>query len=77
MRRYNSNSNRSSNGFVMRLLSYALTTVIIPFVITMAKKRLDGQHRLLCAKCHRKLQVIDNGKLYCKNCKIIKMDNNY
>ena len=41
----------------------------------MIRKKLGDQHRLLCNKCHGKLQVIDKeGNLYCKNCKMIKMD---
>jgi len=59
----------------MRLLGYALTTFVIPFILTMIRKKIIDQQRLLCTKCHRKLQVIDKeGNLYCKNCKIIKTD---
>jgi late competence protein required for DNA uptake (superfamily II DNA/RNA helicase) len=64
----------------MRLLGYALTTFVIPFVIpfilNMIRKKLGDQQRLLCNKCHGKLQVIDKeGNLYCKNCKMIKMNH--
>jgi late competence protein required for DNA uptake (superfamily II DNA/RNA helicase) len=59
----------------MRLLGYALTTFVIPFIINMIRKKLGDQQRLLCNKCHGKLQVIDKeGNLYCKNCKMIKID---
>ena len=59
----------------MRILAYAIISFVIPFVISMIKKRLADQQRLVCTKCHRKLEVIDKeGNLYCKNCKIIKMD---
>lgn len=90
-RNYSSSSN---NGLLMRLLGYALTafiipfvillirvlayaiiTFIIPFIINMIKTKLGDQH-LLCTKCRRKLQVIDKGNLYCRNCKIIKFDPN-
>jgi len=59
----------------MRLLGYALTTFVILFILTMIRKKIIDQQRLLCTKCHGKLQVIDKeGNLYCKNCKIIKTD---
>ena len=84
----------NNNGMLMRLLDYALTTFVIPFVIllmklfayaiitfvipfilNMIRKKLSDQQRLLCNKCHGKLEVIDReGNLYCKNFKMIKMD---
>jgi hypothetical protein len=93
-RNNNSMSGNNNNGLVMRLLSYALTTFIIPFVflilriltyviitfvilfiLSMIRKKLSDQQRLLCNKCHGKLQVIDKeGNLYCKHCRMIKMD---
>ncbi len=98
MGRYRNNprsgSNNNNNGLLIRLLSYALTTFVIPFVIllmrllayaiitfvipfilNMLRKKLSEQQRLLCNKCHGKLEVIDKeGNLYCKNCRMIKMD---
>ena len=70
-------SDSNNNGLLMRLLGYALTTFVIPFIINMIRKKLSGdQQRLLCNKCHGKLQVIDKeGNLYCKNCKMIKMNH--
>jgi len=60
---------------LMRILAYAITTFVIPFIINMIRKKLSDQQRLLCNKCHGKLQVIDKeGNLYCKNCKMIKID---
>ncbi|MGZ5509595.1 MAG: hypothetical protein ACXWFZ_11270 [Nitrososphaeraceae archaeon] len=59
---------------LIRLLAYAIITLVIPFLINMIKKKLGDQQRLLCNKCHGKLEVIDKGNFYCKNCKIIKMD---
>jgi hypothetical protein len=60
---------------LMRLLAYAIITFIIPFILDMIRKKLSDQQRLRCNKCHGKLQVIDKeGNLYCKNCKMIKMD---
>ena len=68
-------SDSNNNGLLMRLLGYALTTFVIPFILNMIRKKLSDQQRLLCNKCHGKLQVIDKeGNLYCKNCKMIKMD---
>ena len=68
-------SDSNNNGLLMRLLGYALTTFVIPFILNMIRKKLSDQQRLLCNKCHGKLEVIDKeGNLYCKNCKMIKMD---
>ena len=96
MGRYRNNPRSgNNNGLLMRLLGYALTTFVIPFVILlmrllayaiitfiilfilgMIRKKLSDQQRLLCNKCHGKLQVIDKeGNLYCKNCKMIKMNH--
>jgi hypothetical protein len=60
---------------LMRILAYAITTFVIPFILNMIRKKLGDQQRLLCNKCHGKLQVIDKeGNLYCKNCTMIKMN---
>jgi hypothetical protein len=58
----------------MKLLAYAIVTFVIPFVIKMIRKKIGDQQRLSCNKCHGKLQVIEKGNFYCKNCKIIKFD---
>ena len=65
----------NNNGLLMRLLGYALTAFVIPFILNMIRKKLSDQQRLLCNKCNRKLEVMDReDNLYCKNCKMIKMD---
>ena len=89
MRRYRNNPNSGNHGLLMRLFGYVLTTFIIPFVILvmkllayaivtfvikMLRKKIGDQQRLSCNKCHGKLQVIEKGNFYCKNCKIIKFD---
>ena len=77
MGRYKNNprSDSNNNGLLMRLVGYALTTFVIPFILNMIRKKQGDQQRLLCNKCHGKLQVIDKeGNLYCKNCKMIKID---
>ena len=77
MGRYRNNprSDSNNNGLLMRILAYAITTFVIPFILNMIRKKLGDQQRLLCNKCHGKLQVIDKeGNLYCKNCKMIKID---
>jgi hypothetical protein len=65
---------RSGNGLLVRLLGYALTTFVIPFVLNIVRNKLADQQRLLCTKCHGKLEETDPGKFYCKKCKIIKLD---
>lgn len=73
MKRYRNNPKSGNNSLLMRLLGYVLTTFVIPFILTMIRKKVIDQQRLSCNKCHGKLQVIDKeGNLYCKNCKIIK-----
>ena len=68
-------SGSNNNGILVRLLGYALTTFVIPFILNMIRKKLIDQQRLRCNKCHGKLQIIDKeGNLYCKKCKMIKMD---
>lgn len=78
MGRYRNNprsGSNNNNGILIRLLGYALTTLVIPFILNMIRKKLSDQQRLRCNKCHGKLQVIDKeGNLYCKNCRMIKMD---
>ena len=81
MRRNRRNNPRlgryDNSNILIRLLGYAFTTFIIPFIINMIRKKLDDQQHLLCDKCHGKLEVIDkegNNNLYCKNCKTIKFD---
>jgi late competence protein required for DNA uptake (superfamily II DNA/RNA helicase) len=65
---------KSDNGLLVRLLGYALTTFVIPLVLTIVRNKLADRQRLLCTKCHGKLEVMDAGKFYCKKCKIIKLD---
>jgi hypothetical protein len=74
MKRYR-NYSRSGKGLLMRLMGYVLTTFVIPFVINIIRKKLDDQQRLVCNKCHGKLEVIDTDKFYCKKCKIIRFDH--
>ena len=60
---------------LMQLLAYVIITFVISFILNMIRKKLSDQQRLVCNKCHGKLEVIDKeGNLYCKNCKMIKMD---
>ena len=78
MGRYRNNrrSGSNNNGILVRLLGYALTTFVIPFILNMIRKKLSDQQRLRCNKCHGKLQIIDKeGNLYCKKCKMIKIDH--
>jgi hypothetical protein len=65
---------KSGNGLLVRLLGYALTTFVIPFVLNIVRNKLADQQRLLCTKCQGKLEETDAGKFYCKKCKIIKLD---
>ena len=76
-RRNNPRLGDDNSSLLIRLLGYAFTTFIIPFIINMIRKKLYNQQHLLCDKCHGKLEVIDkegNNNLYCKNCKTIKFD---
>jgi len=66
---------KSNNGFLSRILGYVLTSVIIPLFVNMVKRKLEENQRLVCYKCNGKLEVMNKDKYYCKNCKIIRMDN--
>jgi hypothetical protein len=60
---------------LMQLLAYIILTFVISFILNMIRKKLSDQQRLLCNKCHGKLEGIDKeGNLYCKICRMIKMD---
>jgi len=75
MKRYRNNPKSGNNSLLMRLLGYALTTFVIPFILTMIRKKIIDQQRLLCTKCHGKLQVIDKeGNLYCKIIKTVRFN---
>ena len=75
MKRYRNNPQSGNNSLLIQILGYALTTFVIPFILTMIRKKIINQQRLLCNKCHGKLQIVDKeGNLYCKNCEIIKTD---
>jgi hypothetical protein len=65
---------KSDNGLLVRLLGYALTTFVIPLVLTIVRNKLADRQRLLCTKCNGKLEVMDADKFYCKKCKIIKLN---
>ena len=69
------NYSRPGSGFLMRLLGYAITSIIVPLVITLVKRKIDKQQRLLCNKCHGKLELIEKNQYYCRNCKIIRIDH--
>lgn len=73
MRRYRESS-KSGNSILMRLIGYALSAFVIPFILNMVRNKLNGKQRLLCNKCHGQLEVLDTDKFYCKKCKIIKLD---
>lgn len=74
MRKSNSHGSKS-NGLLNRLLVYVLTSVIVPFAIKIIKKKLYEKQRLVCYNCHGKLEIINKREYYCKNCKIIRIDN--
>ena len=38
---------KSGNGLLVRLLGYALTTFVIPFVLNIVRNKLADQQRLL------------------------------
>jgi hypothetical protein len=78
MKGYRTNPKPGKNGLLLRLIGYALTTFVIPFILNIIRKKLSDQQRLRCNKYNGKLQLIDReGNLYCKNCKMIKMDDRH
>lgn len=75
MVRYTNFNNRAKNGIIMRLFGYALVTFIIPFAVSLIRKKLEQSQRLRCDRCHGTLAKISNDKFFCKKCKIVKMDH--
>jgi hypothetical protein len=59
---------------LLRLIAYAVITFVVPFIIYLIRRKIGDQQRLVCNKCHGKLEVVDKGNFYCKNCRIIKFD---
>ncbi len=68
-------NNKPRNGILMRLFTFILLSIIIPLAIRIIKKKLIERKLLLCYKCQRKLEKINKNEYYCKNCKIIRIDN--
>lgn len=68
--------NKSINRLILRLITYILTSFVIPFALKIIKKKLTEQKRLLCYECNGKLEKINKYEYYCKNCKIIRKDQN-
>jgi hypothetical protein len=67
---------KSRNSIVMRVFTFIILSVILPLAIRIIKKKLIENRNLLCYKCQRKLEKINKNEYYCKNCKIIRIDNN-
>ncbi len=68
---------KSGNGIIMRLFTFVLLSIVVPLAIRIIKKKLiENNKNLLCYKCQRKLEKINKNEFYCKNCKIIRIDNN-
>ena len=70
------NNDYQKNGLFIRITSYLLTSIVIPFVIRMIKRKIEENNRIICNNCHGRLKEINKGEYYCKNCKIIRIDNN-
>lgn len=71
-------SNRYSkpqNSIIKRLFTFIILSIIIPLAIRIIKKKLIENRNLLCYKCQQKLKKINKNEYYCKNCKIIRIDN--
>ena len=63
---------------LMRLLAYAIITFVIPFILNMIRKKLSEQQRLLCNKCHGKLEVMIKKVTYIAKSEWLKwIDLNY
>jgi hypothetical protein len=68
--------NKSRNSIIMRIFTFIILSIIIPLAIRIIKKKIIENKILLCYKCNRKLEKINKNEYYCKNCKIIRIDNN-
>lgn len=67
--------NRRQNGLISRIVSFIVLGVILPFIIKRIRSQLVKEQLSNCEKCKRKMEKISRNEYYCKNCKIIRIDD--
>ena len=74
MTKYGSSS-RHRRGVLSRLVGYIMIDVVIPFVLKRIQHRIIKEQMSRCNRCNRKMDMIKKNEYYCKDCKIIRIDD--
>ena len=74
---YSSSPNpaKRGGGLVSRIIMYIIIGLIIPFVLKRIRNQLIREQRFRCGRCNKKMQMISRNEYYCKDCKIIRLDD--
>ena len=74
---YSSSPNPANRGggIVSRIIMYIIIGLIIPFELKRIRNQLIKEERFRCERCNKKMQMINQNEYYCKDCKIIRLDD--
>lgn len=74
---YSSSPNpaKRGGGLFSRIIMYIIIGLIIPFVLKRIRNQLIREQRFRCERCNKKMQMISRNEYYCKDCKIIRLDD--
>lgn len=75
---HNSSSSNHANrrgGIISRIITYIIIGLVIPFVLKRIRNQLIKEQRFRCERCSNKMQMINRNEYYCKDCKIIRLDD--
>jgi hypothetical protein len=74
---YSSSSNPANRGggLFSRIILYIIIGLVIPFVLKRIRNQLIREQRFRCERCNKKMQMINRNEYYCKDCKIIRLDD--
>ena len=75
--RYSSSPNPANRGIGIfsRIIMYIIIGLIVPFVLKRIRNQLIREQRFRCERCNKKMQMINQNEYYCKDCKIIRLDD--
>ncbi|MGD9534070.1 MAG: hypothetical protein AB7V56_09900 [Candidatus Nitrosocosmicus sp.] len=69
------NPNRGKNGLISRFVSFVVLGIILPLIIKRVRNQLVKEQLSNCERCKRKMEKISKNEYYCKDCKIIRIDD--
>lgn len=75
---HNSSSPNPANrrgGIISRIITYIIIGLVIPFILKRIRNQLIKEQRFRCERCSNKMQMINRNEYYCKDCKIIRLDD--